>query len=219
VKFRVLALTSLLGTACAPGQILEALTPDPEPPTPPAWFGQQNQSLRIPGGEKCLDWLDELGIAHRALPPRLGVNTPVDVSGPIAGVQYVSQGQKSLVADCRLILALDWVGPALRQEGVTQVQHSGAYVYRRQKSGQPSLHARGLAIDVHALESPNERAVVERDFAKGLGDGCGAEAPKLNRLTCQLRQLRLFQELITPDHDSDHHDHVHLAISPRDDHS
>ena len=26
--------------------------------------------------------------------------------------------------------------------------------------------------------------------------------------------LRLFRELITPDHDADHRDHVHLAIVP-----
>lgn len=191
----------------------------PEPPTPPAWFGGPNQSLRIPGGEKCLGWLDTLGVEYRRLPPRPGVDTPVEVAGPIAGVRYVSQGEESVVADCRLVLALDWIGPSLRQLGVTEVRHSGAYVYRTTRSGRPSLHARGLAIDVHALNFHDKRAVVERDFARGLGDGCQPDAPELNRLTCTLRRLDLFQELITPDHDADHRDHVHLAISPRNTHS
>jgi hypothetical protein len=213
-----LSLGAAILSACTPNAVLEALSSRPEPATPPAWNGT-SQSLRIPGGEKCLEWLEKLGIEHQRLPPQPGVQTPVDVGGPIGGVRYLSQGKQSVVADCRLILALDWIAPSLRAQGITAVQHSGAYVYRTQKSGLPSLHARGLAIDVHALRYPDERVLVERDFARGLGDGCETDAPKLNRLTCSLRRIRLFQELITPDHDTDHHDHVHLAISPRDDHS
>lgn len=222
VKLQTLACAAWLSTACTKAAVPVARAVDPAPAAAapaPAWFGHQNQSLRIPGGQKCLGWLDRLGIEYEQLSPRPGVDTPVDVEGPIAGVRYVSQGHERVIADCRLILALDWIGPELRAEGITEVQHSGAYVYRTQKSGRPSLHARGLAIDVHALKYPRERAVVEKDFERGLGDGCEPDAPRLNHLTCQLRRLDLFQELITPDHNADHHDHVHLAISPRDGHS
>jgi len=55
--------------------------------------------------------------------------------------------------------------------------------------------------------------VVARDFAKGLPNGCAEEAPLLNRLACRLSQLRLFQELLTPDSNADHHDHLHIAIA------
>jgi hypothetical protein len=208
----------LLLSGCIPNGLLESLAP-PGPETPPAWFGPENQSQRIPGGATCVGWLAQLGIAHDTLPPQPGVDTPVTVAGPIANVRYASPGRGSLVADCRLILALDWMGAALQEQGVTAVLHSGAYAYRTQKSGRLSLHARGLAIDIHALDYGERREFVERDFARGLGDGCSRDAPDLNRLVCQLRRLGLFQELITPDHDADHHDHVHLAISPRDDHS
>lgn len=184
-------------------------------PAPRAWFAE-DRSQRIPGGEKCLSWLPRLGIRHERLPPRPGVATPVAVHGPIGGVEYRTLGESQVVADCRLILALDWIGPSLREFGISEVRHSGAYVYRTQRSGRKSLHASGLAIDLHAFVGPGGPAVVESDFARGLGDGCEAGAPELNRLVCELRRLRVFRELITPDHDHDHHDHVHVAISPRD---
>jgi hypothetical protein len=44
-------------------------------------------------------------------------------------------------------------------------------------------------------------------------NGCVDEAPVLNRLACRLSQLRLFQELLTPDSNADHRDHLHLAIA------
>jgi hypothetical protein len=178
-----------------------------------------DQGRRIPPGDECLGWLSKLGIEHERLPPKPGVQTPVEVRGPIAGIDYRSAERKSLVADCRLVLALDWIGPSLREFSVSEVRHSGAYVYRTQKSGRPSLHARGLAIDFHEFISERGRTEVESDFERGLGDGCGHDAPQLNRLVCRLRRLHLFRELITPDHDEDHHDHVHVAISPRDEHS
>jgi hypothetical protein len=35
----------------------------------------------------------------------------------------------------------------------------------------------------------------------------------LNRLACRFAQLRLFQELLTPDSNADHRDHLHFAIA------
>lgn len=173
------------------------------------------QSLRIPGGATCLSWLPKLSIDYRVLPPKPGMETPVEVFGPIAGIRYTTLGATSVVADCRLILALDWIGPSLRQLGVTEVRHSGAYVYRPQKNGRPSLHALGLAIDVHELRHSGGEAVVQHHFARGLRDACDPEAPELNQMVCQLNRLGLFQELITPDNNADHSDHIHLAISAR----
>ncbi len=182
-------------------------------PATPAWDGSADQSLRIPGGSTCLGWLTRLGIDHRPLSPRPGVATPVEVHGPIGGVSYVSGGRTGVVADCRLILALDWISPDLRALGVRTIRHSGAYVYRTTRSGRPSLHARGLAIDIHGFRTPAAGYEVETDYERG-ELGCEQGAPLPNQVHCRLRQRRLFRELITPDHNADHHDHLHLAIAP-----
>jgi hypothetical protein len=169
--------------------------------------------LRLRGGDFCYSWLDALGIAHEPLGPLAEVSDPVRVLGPIGGVEYRSQGQAGFVADCRLVLALDWTSRVLSRHGVTRIEHSGAYSYRRTRSGRLSLHARGLAIDVHGFGFGAMTHWVERDFERGRGEGCSVDAAAVNRVTCDLRRLRLFRELITPDHDSDHHDHIHLGIA------
>jgi hypothetical protein len=185
-----------------------------QPTVGPASDQRANESLRIPGGQTCLEWLTRLNIRHRALPATRGMRTPVRVTGPIAGVSYVLGGRAEVTADCRLILALDWIGPHLRQFGVTAVRHSGAYVYRRTRSGRPSLHARGLALDVHEFSFSTTHFEVKRHYQRNLDSGCTRSAPTLNQLECRLRGLRLFRELITPDHNADHYDHLHLAIAP-----
>jgi hypothetical protein len=176
--------------------------------------GHGDKSLHIPDGEACLAWLAAEGIAYRPLAPRPGMKTPVAVTGPIGGVRYETAGHTLVVCDCRLAVALDWLGPELRSFGVTEVRHSGAYVYRTTHSGRPSLHAQGLAIDLHGLRMQNRRLEVDRDFVRGEGRACAPDSPPLNRLACELGRTGLFEEVITPDDDSDHRDHLHLAIAP-----
>ncbi len=167
----------------------------------------------LPGGEACLQWLSALGISHRRLSDLRGVDTPVEVNGPIAGVTYVTAGKVSIVGDCRLILALDWTSRTLTRVGVSAVRHSGAYVYRTTSRGRPSLHARGLAIDIHGVYVGGTWYEVERDYATGQGPVCTAMQPFVNHVYCRLAQLNLFRELITPDHNAEHHDHFHLGVA------
>lgn len=171
-------------------------------------------SLSIPDGQPCLSWLAEQRISFHVLPEKPGMVTPIHVTGPIGGVTYESAGQKSLVCDCRLAVALGWLGPELRAFGIHEVHHSGAYVYRTTKSGRPSLHAQGLAIDVHQLRVGRRRYEVSRDFERGAGARCDEGSRMINRLACELARTGLFEEVITPDDDSDHRDHLHLAIAP-----
>jgi hypothetical protein len=168
--------------------------------------------LAIPDGERCLAWLDQESVAYRVLPPKPGMVTPVAVTGAIGGVRYDTEGHGALVCDCRLVVALDWLGPELRSLGVREIRHSGAYAYRTTHSGRPSLHAQGLAIDVHALSTSVSRFEVERDYVRG--GACSAPASTLNRLACDASRMGLLEEVITPDDDSDHRDHLHLAIAP-----
>jgi len=220
----VVALAAL-ATACA------RETPPPEVPGMPvsaseggrgdvltAYVHHGHRGARsrvIPDGDECLALLEDRGIAFHQIAPKPGMVTPIAVTGPIGGVRYETAGVTSLVCDCRLAVALDWLGPELRSFGVKEVQHSGAYVYRTTRRGHPSLHALGLAIDVHRIRMGNHRLDVSRDYARGQGPSCQEGSAILNRLACELDRTGLFEQVITPDDDSDHRDHLHLAISPR----
>lgn len=184
-----------------------------ESPIPPAWNPRDNGATLLPDGESCISWLNQLGIRFRRLDDLRGVDTPVEVTGPIGGVTYVTAGKVSVTGDCRLVLALDWASRTLSRVGITEVRHSGAYVYRTTSRGRPSLHASGLAIDIHAVKAGGAWYDVERDYSGGRGPVCDEWQPFINHVYCRLTQLNLFRELITPDHNSEHHDHFHLGIA------
>jgi len=168
----------------------------------------------IPAGESCIGKLDSLGIKYRRLDSKRGVETPVSIIGPIGGIQFDGGTGESMVCDCRLAVAFQRVAPILAELGVSSLRYSGAYSYRMSRVGRLSLHAHGLAIDVHELVVRGQRLSVSKDFARGLSDGCSADAPALNQVACRLKTTGLFQELLTPDYNADHHDHLHLAIAP-----
>lgn len=180
------------------------------PHTPSGYDPRARQSLRIPGGEPCLVLLKRLGVEFERLGARGRIATPVQIASGIAGIRY----SPPLICDCRLALALHWSGPVLAAWNISRVEHFGAYANRTTRGGRPSLHAMGLALDAASFQFAGMRQSVSADYARGLGAGCWPEAPAINQVVCHLRGLGLFRELITPDHDADHHDHVHLAIAP-----
>lgn len=181
---------------------------------PPAAATHASAEPHIPEGPACLALLDGLEVQYRALDAKRGVETPIEVQGPLAGVRYFTWGDAPLVMSCRLAVALTWVGPILSSHGITEVRHSGAYVYRAsRKTGRLSLHAHGLAIDLHAFSFGDGSSLsVQRGYAAGRTNPCAG--PVLNHLACSLSATGLFRELLTPDRDADHHDHFHLAIAP-----
>ena len=178
------------------------------PPAPAA------PTSAIPGGEACLAKLRELGIRHRPLDARRGVVTPIVVEGPIGGIEYTAGAGLPFESDCRLAVALHDVGPVLAELGIEKLRFSGVYTYRMSRTGRLSLHAYGLAIDVHAAFAHGLWHSVDKDYKAGLANGCAEDAPLLNRARCKLEAMGIFKELITPDHNADHRDHLHLAIAP-----
>jgi hypothetical protein len=196
----------------APQSTPPELRPSPElrPGVPaPARLNTAN----IPGGDRCLELLRNLGVRHQVIDAKKGVVTPVELNGAIGGVEFSSPAGP-MVADCRLIVALAWVAPELRALGVARVIFSGAYSYRMSRVGRLSLHAYGLAIDVHEIVARGTTSSVERDFSRGLADGCNEASPVLNQVACRLKRLGAFKELLTPDYDADHANHLHLAVAP-----
>ena len=188
----------------APGQ------PFPRRVFPPS---SANLGRSIPSGDACRTRLTELGIAYDSVDETRGIETPVVLKGPIGGIRYTLMGTP-IVCDCRLLVALSSVAPKLRALGVSEVRLAGAYSYRMARVGRLSLHAFGLAFDVHELVVHGVVLSVARDFARGLRDGCAESSPALNRVACTLESTGVFRELLTPDYDADHKDHLHLAIAP-----
>jgi hypothetical protein len=204
-------------------------TPKPPPPSPlrfaaapgvptyadgrPRPLAPELIAAEFPAGDECLSRLRSAGVAFQSVSDKIGVDTPVALEGTIGGVRYWTVGAGPMVSDCRLALALAKVAPELRALGISAMRFSGAYSYRMARVGRLSLHAYGLALDVHEVTADGRSFVVARDFARGLPNGCAADAPVLNRLACRFAQLRLFQELLTPDSNYDHRDHLHFAIA------
>jgi hypothetical protein len=170
-------------------------------------------AAEFPSGDACVSQLRSSGVQFQVVADKRGVQTPIALEGPIGGVRYWTVGAGPMVSDCRLALALAKIAPELRGMGITAMRFSGAYSYRMAKVGRLSLHAYGLALDVHEVTADGKSFVVAKDFAKGLPNGCASNAPLLNRMACRFAQLRLFQELLTPDSNADHRDHLHIAIA------
>jgi hypothetical protein len=142
-----------------------------------------------------------------------GVDTPVIVLGPIGGVRFWSTSGP-LIVDCRFALGLSEVASDFAGLGIESARFSGAYVYRTSRKGRLSLHAYGLAMDLHDVRTASGVQTVKRDFLRGTRESCSPEQPIPNQLACRLRRRGLFRELLTPDYNSDHHDHLHLGIAP-----
>lgn len=196
--------------------------PDKPPAELPAPRSQARVTLPLPkltpatlppAGAQCLARLTELGVAYESVDHLRGVSTPVVVKSDIGGLHFVAGAGLPLELDCRFAVALAEVAPILTHLGVTALRFSGAYVYRQSRVGKLSLHANGLAIDVHAMKVASGWVEVKKDFSRGLSDGCAVDAPVLNRVACELKRTGRFKELLTPDYNADHHDHIHLAIA------
>ena len=168
----------------------------------------------LPGGSECEARLSEHDVRFHTLAHEIGVKTPIVVDGPIASIRYYTGAHGPLIADCRLVLALALVGPELVSFGVTDVRFSGAYVFRLSNKGRVSLHAYGLAIDMHGFTRFGVHYEVDHDFRKGLGPALPEDAPVANAIAYRFRNSGLFHEYLTPDDNADHHDHVHVGVSP-----
>ncbi|MEO8900647.1 MAG: hypothetical protein ABI488_03325, partial [Polyangiaceae bacterium] len=55
---------------------------------------------------------------------------------------------------------------------------------------------------------------VQHDFKKGIGGTLSDDTPIANAIADRFRNSGLFHEYLTPDDNADHHDHVHVGVSP-----
>jgi hypothetical protein len=187
--------------------------PTLEPPPAPAFAPPAaTAESSIPGGSKCLGELGTRGIRFHATAPVLGIATPVVLDGTLDGIRFYAPDKRPFLADCRLILALTEVTPEWRALGVTEVRFSGAYVYKLTHPGRMSMHAYGLAVDLHAFHAGGSTLEVKHEFSRG--ESCRGNVPLLNRVLCGVRAHGSFKEHLGPDDNASHFDHFHLALKP-----
>lgn len=200
--------------------------PAPPPQSPPAL------TYASLSPEACANELAARQLPVRRYSPNQAtrdVVLPVQLSGALNGVSIVMNGAKAPgtrgdydVFDCRLALSLDDWTRDLGRRGVRVLRHAsllrpGAVVRR---SGRPSQHALGLAIDVASLElQDGTRYEIERDFSGAIGAPVCVEQAEptarwLRALVCDTHQSRVFNLILTPNYNADHHDHVHLDLEP-----
>ena len=166
----------------------------------------------IPGGATCLSELTDNRVPFRQHAAVLGIATPVVLTGPLHGIRFYAADKRPFLADCRLLLALDEVAPDLAALGVTEVRFSGAYVYKLTHPGRMSMHAYGLAADLHAFRIGGTTLDVKTAFSRGRGATCNGSSPPLNLVACRIRAHGVFKEQLGPDDNAAHFDHFHVGL-------
>jgi hypothetical protein len=182
--------------------------------------------------EVCLAMLRARGVAFSEGPSLKGVRTPVTLDGDRFEPRLAPRLGRPPEMDCQLAVALVEARPIFRNLGITQLDYSAAYDYRnRRHSDQLSMHAAGLAIDVHAFHDGGREYLVARSFERRRGawqslrlepgwfqDCVGHPRTPggrtLRRLACRIRLDEAFRIILTPDDNRDHRDHFHLEARP-----
>jgi len=151
----------------------------------------------------CHDQLSLLGMDFTAGPETLGIDDPVTVHPPIAGVGFTNSAQTlnaNMKMDCRLARRVDTMATDLVSLGIDEVEQLGVYNYRCNGEGVPpdcpsglSQHAHGMAIDFGSFSGVGTYDV-EEDWTPNLSaDTCtqtttSAEHLFLRDLVCSWHQ-------------------------------
>jgi len=167
--------------------------------------------------------------------PTHGVMAGVRLTGAIKGVTYrtrLSDEKRATtpweIADCRLLLALDDFADVLVAHDIVEVRHYS--MHRVAPKSWPegkvgSQHYGGLAIDAAIfITSDGTKLDVVDDFFGRIGAktcGPGARPRKkteksvtLRAILCETAAKRIFNVILTPNHNRAHRNHYHLDVTP-----
>lgn len=186
--------------------------------------------------EACLAELMLRRISYTREGPTLGVVTPVRLAGAVRGIEFrTNQDAKQRatsrweIADCRLVLALDDYAQILARHDVVEVRHYS--MYRTPPTSFSSgdvakRHPGGLALDAaRFIKRDGSYLDVEEHYHGRIGQrSCGddadppspatPEATELRAILCETATAKLFNVVLTPNHDRPHHNHFHLEVTP-----
>jgi hypothetical protein len=181
----------------------------------------------------CVEQLNQRKLPYSQRSELAGVDTPVRITGPLHGVRFTqlnhtrdeAMNSDSAVVDCRLALALDDFASKLAARQVVEVGFISAYRPDPSHSVAPGQrHPAGLAMDVAWIRKDGGSELnVLRDFHGRVGArtcGARAEPPRvrtdsaleLRSILCDASGDHLFNLVLTPNYNREHHNHVHLEV-------
>lgn len=178
--------------------------------------------------QACHVQLRKAGVSFEKLSSERAPNVelPIRLTGSVAGVEIRGAGKNKAThyLDCRLALTLVRWAPALLAAGVIGIDHYSIYRPEAHVSGtrKASGHASALAIDAARFHLRDGRVLNVLDNWKDKTKGADPCAPHpqqdaderlLRDLTCDASRMGLFQTVVTPHHNPEHNNHVHLEIS------
>ena len=165
---------------------------------------------------QCLAELDRLDVQYQAEPLRASAGPACLVENPVRVTAATIPWNQPAMASCRFVLTFDKfereaVRPlAMRYFGqdIRTVIHLGAYSCRTTRSGRESEHARGAALDLAGVELADGRKILVKT------DWNSAGKPRDFLHAVATRACTYFNEVLSPDSDRDHFDHIHLDLGP-----
>jgi hypothetical protein len=206
--------------------------PRRRPPAPVSAPRPRDRGVPVSADPSCLAALQSRGAPFVAAGAVRGIETPIEITGPLGGIRLLSRSRRAPLMDCELARSLLEAAPFLRELGISGLSFSGTYQYRTVKgTSKLSGHAHGLAIDVHAVETAMGSLDVERDYARDAGRwqagdrrrqgiaSCVGDPPTpqgrlLRALACGLRSQRSLRLVLGPDDNYDHRNHLHIEAHP-----
>jgi hypothetical protein len=171
--------------------------------------------------------------------------TPVLITGPLGGVEFVGEAAASrnaFVVSCAFARRLVELGRVWSAMGI---ERAGMMSAQRDHPAE-SFHTRGFALDVGWVERAGDRYSVSRDFLRTAGHRtCDGEAlaeiqrwaagvnPRRTRAVaarqragqravfmleaaCALAATGRFSTVITPNYNDGHRNHFHIDVRPFD---
>jgi hypothetical protein len=183
--------------------------------------------------DACYAELDARKIGYARETAR-GVAAPVRLTGALHGVTFAADVADKEVAttpyaivDCRLVLALDDFAALLAKHDVVKVRHYS--MYRPPPKDWPAdkvgtRHDGALAIDAARFSRSDGTSLdVVKDFHGAIDDAtCGSGARphpatdaaiELRAILCEAVDARLFNVVLTPNYNKEHHNHFHLEVT------
>jgi hypothetical protein len=166
------------------------------------------------GDQQCLAELNRLGVQYQVAPLPASTSAACLVQNPVRVSAATIPFSRPTVAACAFVLEFDKferevIRPLAKREfgeDLKTIVHFGAYSCRTTKLGRESEHAKGMAMDVAGFElSDGTMISVKQDWGKR-----GKRRDFLRAVASQA--CRYFNEVLDPDSDLDHVDHIHIDL-------
>jgi hypothetical protein len=176
----------------------------------------------------CEGELRKRSIGFIKAPAMKDVHDPLRLNAPLHGIAVHTAPGPSEIFDCRLVLAVDDFAAQLAKHDITEILAFGAYRPQKQNGCTAKYaglqHCGGLALDIGSFKKKDgSTLVVDKEFNGKIGQStCGGAHPKpvtpaateLWSYVCDAASQAIFNVILTPNHNKEHHNHFHVEVTP-----